>query len=63
MEVPPKLTPLRSAARPSTSFGTGRRCVQPDCTTVLSRYNPEELCAAHAPREAVAEARPARAGD
>lgn len=63
MEVSPKLTPLRSASRPSTSFGTGRRCAQMGCATLLSRYNPDELCAAHAPREAVVEARPSRAGD
>lgn len=63
MEVPHKLTPLRSAARPSTSFGTGRQCAQPDCTTRLSRYNPDELCAAHAPPEAVVEPRPSRAGN
>ena len=62
MEVSPKLTPLRSASRPSTNFGTGRRCSQSGCTTVLSRYNPDELCAAHAPPEAVVEPRPSRAG-
>lgn len=29
------------------SFGEKRRCEVPECTTVLSRYNPSLRCSAH----------------
>jgi predicted Zn-ribbon and HTH transcriptional regulator len=30
------------------TFPTGRVCEAPECTTVLSTYNPQLLCAVHA---------------
>jgi len=29
-----------------------RRCAEPDCATVLSRYNDDERCFAHQPKDA-----------
>lgn len=30
------------------AYTSRRRCIAPDCDTVLSRYNPSDTCAAHA---------------
>jgi hypothetical protein len=34
--------------RPSRSWARGRVCAEEDCDTVLSIYNPDVYCAAHA---------------
>jgi hypothetical protein len=36
-----------STGDPLDSFGTQRRCGAPQCTAVLSRYNPAETCSVH----------------
>ena len=33
--------------RPSSEYGTGRRCAFPGCNAILSRYNPTDICASH----------------
>jgi hypothetical protein len=33
--------------RPMDQFETTRRCDHPECTAVLSRYNPNPSCAVH----------------
>lgn len=33
--------------KPLDQHREARRCADPDCTTKLSRYNPNEWCSAH----------------
>jgi hypothetical protein len=40
--------PRRERRGSVTSYGTGRRCEIPGCTTVLSRYNDAARCWSHA---------------
>jgi len=35
------------SGRPNHEYGVGRRCVYPGCGNVLSRYNPDAICASH----------------
>ena len=43
--------PVTRSERPTT-FPRGRVCAEPECTTVLSVYNPERHCALHTIRDA-----------
>jgi hypothetical protein len=46
--VAPEPGAARRAGRGQVlSYGTGRRCSEPSCTTVLSRYNEHPVCALH----------------
>lgn len=36
--------------KPPKQYGSRRRCIHPDCSTVLSQYNPNDACYAHAPK-------------
>jgi len=45
---------------PVKTFGDGRVCAAPGCSTVLSRYNPSEFCALHARSDAGGEHRQRR---
>lgn len=36
-----------TGSAPSAEFGTGRVCVEPQCTARLSRYNSTQWCALH----------------
>jgi hypothetical protein len=40
------ITKIQSG-RPSKVYGIGRRCKYPGCGNVLSRYNPDDICASH----------------
>lgn len=35
------------SGKPLETFPVGRICEVPGCTTVLSRYNPENICLIH----------------
>ena len=39
---------VRALPAASRTFGKGRVCGQPGCTTVISRYNRRDKCWAHA---------------
>lgn len=39
----------QQVGRKPKQFEEGRRCIHPDCTTILSRYNRSALCSAHQP--------------
>lgn len=41
--------PRREGAGYVTSYGPGRRCAAPGCTTTLSRYNGDPMCWIHNP--------------
>lgn len=43
----PKPVGRRKGGREVMSYGDGRTCAQPACTTLLSRYNRTTECAAH----------------
>lgn len=34
-------------ARKARRSGAKRKCIEPGCTTFLSKYNPENVCGAH----------------
>ncbi len=53
-------TRRNGAFAPVRSFGHGRVCSAEGCTTVLSRYNPSEVCAVHERRLVRIEDAPAR---
>ena len=36
-----------SSRSPSREWTQGRRCLEEDCITVLSRYNPDNYCGVH----------------
>ena len=40
------ITRIKSG-RPSKIYGIGRHCRYPGCGNVLSRYNPDDICASH----------------
>lgn len=35
--------------KPNRVFGDGRRCAEPDCPTILSRYTEGDKCSVHEP--------------
>lgn len=65
----PRATPRRRRERAVTlhgghvltQFDEGRRCSHPECRAVLSRYNPNDACAAHGGWQEQREARRRRA--
>ena len=36
--------------KPSTSYSSGRTCVQKDCSTIISKYNKFRYCNSHKPK-------------
>lgn len=38
---------VRLVAKPPETYGKGRICAEDDCDTVLSRYNPDDVCGTH----------------
>jgi hypothetical protein len=40
------ITRIKSG-KPSKVYGIGRHCSYPGCGNVLSRYNPDDICASH----------------
>jgi hypothetical protein len=42
-------TPFGGSDRPSRAFGSDRVCLEPDCGTMLSRYNQGKYCYTHEP--------------
>jgi hypothetical protein len=46
-EFAPVVVMPTGAAVPTPSFGLGRHCDAPGCSTVLSRYNPGTRCSVH----------------
>lgn len=43
--------PLGSYRRLPRTFGSGRKCAELECTTLLSIYNGAKHCAAHNPKQ------------
>jgi len=37
-------------SKPSTSYSSGRTCVQKDCSTIISKYNKFKYCNSHKPK-------------
>jgi hypothetical protein len=42
-----RLEPTRGRTKTSSARSAGRVCASPDCNTVLSIYNPGEVCSVH----------------
>ncbi|VAW02267.1 hypothetical protein MNBD_ACTINO02-2664 [hydrothermal vent metagenome] len=39
----------RPRGRPAKRFMPGRICIEPECVTLLSTYNPNDMCFRHSP--------------
>ena len=37
-------------SKPSTTYSSGRTCVQKDCSTIISKYNKFRYCNNHKPK-------------
>jgi len=37
-------------SKPSTTYSSGRICVQKDCSTIISKYNKFRYCNLHKPK-------------
>ena len=37
-------------SKPSTTYSSGRTCVQKDCSTIISKYNKFKHCNNHKPK-------------